>query len=230
MKKTIAFMMACVASGAAFADGPDTTEIKANSPYSAYLQDSRGVIVRSNTGLCWRTNYWTPADAVQGCDGELVPPVVNQTAPPIVQAEQAPQQRPVIREPIPAPACNFNLTLQSDQTFAFNSSVLSPAAKEVLNTQFRSKLANCTSIAKITVSGYTDRIGTDKYNELLSEARASAVAEYIASMNISTPIDRRGMGKQNELKDCNGVKPQKKLIECLAPNRRVEIEVIGIAH
>jgi OOP family OmpA-OmpF porin len=225
MQKTIVFMMACAISGAALAD-----DIKANTPYSAYLQDGRGVIVRSNTGLCWRTNYWTPADAVPGCDGDLVPPVVaNVTAPPIVQPDLT-RPAPAAPQPAPVTHCDFAMTLQSDQTFAFNSGVLSPAAKELLNTQFRSKLASCTHVDKIVVTGYTDRIGSDSYNQVLSEARAAAVAEYLASMNVTAPIDRHGMGKQHELKDCNGVKPQKKLIECLSPNRRVEIEVEGIAH
>lgn len=220
-------MIACAASGAAFADA--TTDIKANTPYSAYLQDSRGVIARSNTGLCWRTNYWTPADAVAGCDGELVPPVANVTAPPIVQAEPA-KPAPVVAQAAPVSHCDFNMTLQSEQTFAFNSSKLSPAAKAVLDTQFRNKLANCGQIDKIVVTGYTDRIGSDSYNQALSESRAKEVAEYLTKMNAGTTIEHHGMGKQHELKDCNGVKPQKKLIECLAPNRRVEIEVTGIAH
>ena len=48
------------------------TDIKAKTPNSAYVQDSRGVIVRDPFGLCWRTGQWTPADAVPGCDGPLV--------------------------------------------------------------------------------------------------------------------------------------------------------------
>jgi len=226
MKKTIVLMMACAVSGAAFADA--TTDIKANTPYSAYLQDSRGVIVRSNTGLCWRTNYWTPADAVPGCDGDLVPPVASVIAPPIVQAE--PAKPAVVPQLAPVSHCDFNMTLQSEQTFAFNSSKLSPAAKELLNTQFRNKLATCEHIDKIVVTGYTDRIGSDSYNQALSESRANEVAEYLTKMNVGATIEHRGMGKQHELKECNGVKPQKKLIECLSPNRRVEIEVEGVAH
>ena len=42
------------------------TDIQAKTPNSAYVQDSRGVIVRDPFGLCWRTGYWTPADAVPG--------------------------------------------------------------------------------------------------------------------------------------------------------------------
>ncbi|HZW13906.1 MAG TPA: OmpA family protein, partial [Noviherbaspirillum sp.] len=49
-------------------------DIKAKTPNSAYLQDSRGVVARDPFGLCWRTGTWTPADAVGGCDGEIAKP------------------------------------------------------------------------------------------------------------------------------------------------------------
>jgi hypothetical protein len=63
-------------AGSAFAQSgppyaPLTTDIQAKTPYSAYVQDARGVIARNPFGLCWRTGYWTPADAVPGCDAPL---------------------------------------------------------------------------------------------------------------------------------------------------------------
>src|SRR6478609_6521355 len=69
--------------GAASALSQTATDIKASTNQSAYTQDSRGIIARSPFGLCWRMGYWTPADAVIGCDGELVPPIAKPTAPAI---------------------------------------------------------------------------------------------------------------------------------------------------
>ncbi|RYE76240.1 MAG: OmpA family protein, partial [Oxalobacteraceae bacterium] len=82
MTKLATLMLAATAAmaGSAFAQSappyaPVTTDVMANKPYSAYVQDARGVIVRDPFGLCWRTGYWTPADAVPGCDAPLcVPP------------------------------------------------------------------------------------------------------------------------------------------------------------
>ncbi|RZK78736.1 MAG: OmpA family protein, partial [Pedobacter sp.] len=78
MTKLATLMLAATAAmaGSAYAQSappyaPVTTELKANTPYSAYVQDARGVIVRNSNGLCWRTGYWTPADAVPGCDAPL---------------------------------------------------------------------------------------------------------------------------------------------------------------
>src|SRR3569832_274159 len=57
--------------------------IQAKQESSAYAQDVRGTILRSQYGLCWRTGYWTQGDAVIGCDGQLEPPVAKATAPAI---------------------------------------------------------------------------------------------------------------------------------------------------
>lgn len=118
MFKNITFgvLIGATAAGA-FAQ---TTDIQAK-PISAYAQDGRGNIARSGTGLCWRTGTWTPADAVPGCDGELVPPVAKPIAPPVAAAP-APAPEPV--KPVPPKRCDFAVTLQSDETFAFNKASL----------------------------------------------------------------------------------------------------------
>lgn len=226
MHKTLALTVAIAMSGSALAQS--TTDVLAKTPYSAYLQDGRGVIVRSNSGLCWRTNYWTPADAVLGCDGDLVPPVVSAIAPPIAPSMPVPER--IVPAPLPVIRCDFSLTLKSDQTFNFNSVVLSTAAKNLIDTQFRSRLASCAHVDGIVVTGYTDRLGSDTYNQVLSEARASVVAEYLRSSGVKDSIEQRGLGKRQELATCEGITSHKKLVDCLAPNRRVEIEVRGTAQ
>ncbi|HXA48269.1 MAG TPA: OmpA family protein [Burkholderiaceae bacterium] len=223
LARALAAAIAVSASVPALAQS--TTDIMAKTPSSAYLQDSRGAIVRSGTGMCWRTGYWTPADAVLGCDGDLLPPVVNAIAPPIV-AQTAPQSvpsAPIVRVATP---CDLHFTLGSDETFSFNGASLNAAAKKRIDEQLRG--ANCSHIDKITVSGFTDHLGSDQLNQSLSLKRAAAVAEYLGQSGINAPIEQRGMGKQQELKACKGIKLLHKLIECLAPNRRVEIDVKGV--
>lgn len=198
------------------------TDIKAN-PESAYLQDGRGVIARSPFGLCWRTGYWTPAEAVPGCDGELAPPIVKPTAPAIA----APA-------PVPAPAapkrCDFAVTLSADQTFAFNKATLNGAAKKRIDDEVIATLGNCSKVDIIMVTGHTDRIGTQQYNPKLSEKRADAVAAYLKSKGVNAEIDTLGAGKTQVVKVCDDKQPRGQLIECLAPNRRVVIEVRGLAN
>jgi outer membrane protein OmpA-like peptidoglycan-associated protein len=59
------------------------------------------------------------------------------------------------------------------------------------------------------------------------------VSAYLKNSGITTPIEQHGAGKMQPLRTCDeisGHNHQTKLIECLAPNRRVEIEVRGIAR
>jgi len=200
------------------------TDIKANPDKSAYLQDGRGVIARSPFGLCWRTGYWTPADAVAGCDGELVPPVAKPTAPAIAAPAPAPAAAPAAPK-----RCDFALTLAADQTFAFNKAVLNSAAKKRIDDEAIAKLGNCSKVDIIMVTGHTDRLGTQQYNQKLSEKRADAVAAYLKSKGVKAEIDTLGAGKTQSVKACDDKLPRKQLIECLAPNRRVVVEVRGLA-
>jgi OOP family OmpA-OmpF porin len=110
MKKNMATLMLAASAamaGSAFAQSappyaPLTTDIQAPKPYSAYVQDARGVIARNPFGLCWRTGYWTPADAVPGCDAPLcVPPetlengkCVAPPPPPLPKHRHLPRLRP----------------------------------------------------------------------------------------------------------------------------------------
>lgn len=210
--------------GLAAASAHAQTDIKANPDKSAYLQDSRGVIARSPFGLCWRTGYWTPADAVPGCDGELIPPVAKPTAPAI--AAPAPTPAPALAAP---KRCDFAVTLGADETFAFNKAALNSAAKKRIDDEAIAKLGNCAKVDIVMITGHTDRLGTHQYNQKLSEKRADAVAAYLKSKGVTAEIDTLGAGKTQSIKVCDDKLPRKKLIECLAPNRRVVIEVRGLA-
>src|SRR5437016_2609031 len=76
------------------------------------------------------------------------------------------------------------------------------------------------------------RIGSQAYNQKLSERRANAVRDYLVSKGVARDkIETLGMGKTQPVPGvvCNQAYPKerKALIECLAPNRRVEVEVKG---
>lgn len=80
--------------------------------------------------------------------------------------------------------------------------------------------------------GHTDRIGSPKYNQKLSMQRAEAVKAYLVE-SAGIPADKisvTGMGETQpttKLDECKGTKATKKLIACLQPDRRVEVEVHG---
>jgi len=199
------------------------SDIQAPSDGNAYLQNSQGTISRSQHGLCWRTGHWTPADAVTGCDGELVPPIAKPTAPSIAPSLS------VAQAPAVPTQCDFSITLNNEQTFDFNKVKLSAAAKRRIDDEVITKLSRCSKIDMILITGHTDPLGTQRYNQKLSEKRAKAVAAYLQASGVAAEMNTRGAGKTQPIKACGGKLPRPQLIACLTPNRRVTIEARGLA-
>ena len=133
--------------------------------------------------------------------------------------------------PMPAPEAkvvNKTFNLNSDVTFAFGKADLKPQARGVLDGIY-GEIAQ-VSHANVKVAGYTDRIGSDAYNQKLSQKRAESVANYLVSKGVSQhDISATGYGKANPVtgNKCDAVKGRKALIACLADDRRVEIAVSG---
>jgi len=190
--------------------------IMAKTPYSAYLQDARGVIARSGTGLCVRTGYYTAADAVAGCDAPLVKPepIVAKAAPVAAPAPVAPAAP--VAPPVPT---SEKVTFAADAFFDFDKSVLKPEGKAKL-TDLTSKLKGM-NLEVIIAVGHTDSVGTDVYNQKLSLRRAEAVKSFLTSNGIdANRVYTEGKGEKQPVAD-------NKTAEGRAKNRRVEIEVVG---
>lgn len=211
---------------AAGAPAQSITDIPAKAGDSAYSQDGRSIVVRNPFGLCWRTGYWTPADAIAGCDGRLIPPIAKITAPAIPALPPHQPAHAATVNPLPKP-CDFTVTLANEQSFEFNNAALSIAAKRRIDDEVMGKLAACRSIENFTITGHTDRIGTQQYNQKLSKKRARAVAAYLQNKGMARGIKTIGAGESQPIKACGDKRGRKQLIECLAPNRRVVIEVHG---
>jgi outer membrane protein OmpA-like peptidoglycan-associated protein len=106
-----------------------------------------------------------------------------------------------------------------DVLFDFNKYTLKPEARE--------RLARISGIVlaypdlKLQIEGYTDSIGSDEYNQTLSEKRADTVRAYLVSSAVSPDnVVARGMGKADPIGD-NSTAAGRKL------NRRVEMIVSG---
>ena len=194
-----------------------TTDIKAPTPHSAYVQDINGNIVRDQFGLCVHTGYWTPADAtVVGCDGVLPPPPPPPPAPVVV----APPAPPVVVAPPPPPApTSEKVTFAADALFDFDKAVLKPEGKAKL-TELAAKLKD-VNLEAVVATGHTDSIGKAEYNQKLSVRRAESVKAFLVSSGIAADrVYTSGKGATQPVAD-------NKTAAGRAKNRRVEIEVVG---
>ena len=227
---TLVFAATAAMAGSASAQSappyaPLTTDIQARTPYSAYVQDARGVIARNPFGLCWRTGYWTPADAVPGCDAPLcVEPerlengkCVAPPPPPVATTAPA---TPTAPTPVPVPVpTSEKVSYSADAFFDFDKAVLKPAGQASLD-DLVSKLKDI-NLEVIIAVGHTDSVGTDAYNQKLSVRRAEAVKSYLQGKGVeSSRIYTEGKGKSQPVAD-NATAAGR------AKNRRVEIEVVG---
>ena len=190
-----------------------------------YVIDQRDVVAKSGFDLCWRTGYWTPAAAAADkagceCDKDLLP---KETCEPKAAAPAGAGAAPAGVKP-----SGEKITVAADALFDFNKAVLRPEGKAKLD-ELVSK-AQAIKLEVILAVGHTDRIGGDAYNQKLSEKRAAAVKEYLVAKGIeANRVYTEGKGKSQPVTGdtCKGNKKTKALIDCLQPDRRVDIELIG---
>ena len=121
------------------------------------------------------------------------------------------------------------VTLVWTEAFDFNRTALSPDVKAKIDGEVVPKLKNFAEIRYINVNGHSDVLGSPRYNQQLSEKRAAAVRDYLVAQGASADrIEVYGFGKTLPVKSCRDEKGRRAKIECLAPNRRVQIEVQGL--
>ena len=181
---------------------------------------NKGDIDMLSVGLLYRFGTAQPA---------YVPPPVVAAPPPPAPAPvvaAAPPPPPPAPPPPPQPK---RVSFSADAVFAFNKSDIRPEGTRDLE-KFAAELRG-TTFEQIHVYGYTDRIGSEAYNRALSQRRADAVKAFLvnsAGLN-GAKIEAEGRGKSDPVTkpgQCSGERSPK-LIACLQPDRRVEIEVRG---
>ncbi|MFZ2122123.1 MAG: outer membrane beta-barrel protein [Rhodoferax sp.] len=182
---------------------------------------NKGDVDLASIGLVYRFGGKTPT------------PVAQTTAPAPVIIAQAPAPTPVYvapPAPPPPPPAPQNVSFSADSLFDFDSAAVKPAGRgelDKLATDLRG-----VDFDVIKVTGHTDRIGRQAYNQKLSSQRAEAVGSYLVSaagipagkisakgVNGADPVTKPG--------ECVGTKVTQALIACLQPDRRVDIEVTG---
>ncbi|OGB20614.1 MAG: flagellar motor protein MotB [Burkholderiales bacterium RIFCSPLOWO2_02_FULL_57_36] len=177
---------------------------------------NKGDIDLVSVGLVYRFGGRTAAP--RAATPEYIAP-----APVYVAAAPA----PVIATPPPAP---MKVSFSADSLFDFDKSTVRPAGSQALD-KFAADLRG-TDYGLIAVTGHTDRLGSHAYNVKLSTRRADAVKTYLVQ-SAGIPADKIGATGVNgsdpvtKPGECKGEKATSKLIACLQPDRRVDVEVSG---
>jgi OmpA-OmpF porin, OOP family len=194
----------------------------ANAKTPGYVSDSSATIWKSPYGLCWKTTDWTPEKAMPPCDS-----VQMVSAPPPPPVVTVPPPTPIAAAPVaPAPVIE-KVPLASDVLFEFDKAQLRPEGQGKLD-ELAGRLKDA-QVESVLAVGHADRIGPNQYNEKLSAERAEAVKQYLAQKGIEQQrVRSEGRGENQPVTgdQCKGQKGAK-LISCLQPDRRVEIEVRG---
>jgi OOP family OmpA-OmpF porin len=176
---------------------------------TGYVDDTAGSVIRTGYGDCLHTDRWSIPNAIAECDPEIV---AKRDAADVAAVEviMVTKENPV--------------RLEADTLFAFDSATLTDQGKAVLDDLVGTLTAEALQKQKLQIRGYTDKIGDDAYNTKLSERRAEAVRDYFVTKGVVPSfIETQGLGKADPVVDCSG-KRGAGLIDCLAPNRRTEIE------
>jgi len=158
-------------------------------------------------------------------------PVVAEPAPepaPIAAAEPAPEPAPApAPEPVVCTPTTETISVGAEKLFGFDKANLKDEGKAALD-EAAAKIKANPEIKAVIVTGHTDRIGSEAYNQKLSERRAKQVADYLVAQGVdSSIISSAGKGESEPVVQCAGNKATKKLVSCLQPNRRVEIRAEG---
>jgi len=145
-------------------------------------------------------------------------------------AQQATQQAEQMREKLKAQLNEVLQTTESARGLIVNmSDVLFDFNKYTLKPEAREKLAKVSGILiaypglKLQVEGYTDNVGTEEYNQKLSEERADGVRDYLVSQSVKDDnVTAKGYGKNDPIADNSSAAGR-------AENRRVQLVVSGAA-
>lgn len=205
LKHLFVALFAAVTTSSAFAQ-LNTTISKSTS---GNLTSSTSEQAWSNgtNELCWRSSFWTPENANSKCDAAAIK----------ASAKLLTSQR---------------VTYQGDALFSFDSAYLSAKGQSKLNDLI-AKSKHFNNIQAFIVTGHTDTVGTDEYNNDLSKRRAEAVKHYLVSKGLDPQrIFVKAKGKTEPItKGCTQIKNGKAsndegYIACLSPDRRVVVDVV----
>ena len=224
------------------------------APKKGYLTDSANDVVKSNFGLCWHTGFWTPSDAIDGCDGMLK----KAAAVPLVTPLPAPTPEPYVDTPLSSDNSSAAAPAAAAAPSAAATTAPSPAA--AATTAPSPAAAAAPSSEKVTFEADTffdfDKsvlkpAGKSKLSDLASKLQGIDI-EVVVATGHTDSVGSDSYNMKLSLRRANAVKAflvskgipadriftsgkgettpvaSNKTREGRAQNRRVEVEVVGL--
>lgn len=188
--------------------------------YGYTTSQESGEVVRNSYNECWENSFLNKAENGLVECGDRQP-----EAPP----QPEPQPEPQYKEEV--------VNLSSNFLFGFDKDTLRTEAVQTLDNLVQ-RLSD-TRVESIRVEGNTDFMGTEQYNQALSERRANVVANYLTSHGVPAgKVSAVGLGEsqarmtescQAEVaklgKKVSKAKKRSALIACIEPDRRVDVRI-----
>ncbi|MBX9961414.1 MAG: OmpA family protein [Burkholderiales bacterium] len=159
---------------------------------------------------------------------EEAKPVIDNTLPnfPITKHEVA-DAAPAKKEAVPT-SLPVTIDVKEDGLFDFDRAILKSDLVSKLDAV--AAMLRDSKYEAINIVGHADPIGTESYNQGLSQRRAAAAKKYLVGKGIdASRINVTARGETDLVvarADCAGLRKQA-LIDCLQPNRRVVVEAAG---
>jgi OmpA-OmpF porin, OOP family len=182
------------------------------------VTDGSGKPVRDGSGKCVQSSGMMHPDCMEKKMDAPKPTTPGAPAPAMAppSAPAAPAEPPRL-----APASvKQSITIQAEALFDFDKSVVKPDGKKSLD-QAVAKMSG-VDVEMVIATGHTDSIGTEAYNQKLSERRANAVKAYLVSKGVpANKITTLGKGETQPV-------ATNKTKEGRAKNRRVDVEFKGV--
>ena len=199
-----------------------TTVLAVSAAYAGVTPnpvDSAGNPIRDSSGACVQSSGIDHPDCVAKKAEPAKPAAPAVPAAPAAPAASTTPAASAAAAPAPA-SVKQAITIQAEALFDFDKSVLKPAGKKSIDEAI-AKMAK-VDVEMVIATGHTDSIGTDAYNQKLSERRANSVKEYMVSKGVAAAkITTLGKGKTQPV-------ATNKTKEGRAKNRRVDIEFKGV--
>jgi OOP family OmpA-OmpF porin len=153
---------------------------------------------------------------------------------PYVAPAPAPAPKPVVAPP-PAPITR-TFELSAEGMFAFDRAELTPVGRSRVDNMIAAmRQAGITEVQNVRIVGHTDPLGSAEYNLRLSQQRADTVKSYLVTQGIPANVITTSGAGETQLRvteaDCRAkgqARTRAALIECFAPNRRVEATATGL--